>query len=317
MRTVRAMAADGPSIRTLARVFFTLVLFAAGLYLLWLIRDVVQLVFISIFLAVALGPAIDFFHRLKVPRALSILLTYIAILLIIFGVGLLVIPPVVDQVEDLARDAPQYIQDIRDNRTIREFDERYQITQKLEEQASKLPSVLGDAVGELQSVTVGIFSGLVQLIAVLSITFFLLIDGRRLTEFIYGLMRHDREVRARRINERIYHAVAGYVAGNLIISVVAGLVTWITLTALGVRFAVPLAVLVAFLDLIPLVGATIGAIVVGLVTLFFDFPTATIVWVAIAVAYQQLENHVVQPLVYRSTVDVRPLVVIVAILIGA
>jgi predicted PurR-regulated permease PerM len=76
-------------------------------------------------------------------------------------------------------------------------------------------------------------------------------------------------------------------------------------------------VLVAFLDLIPLVGATIGSVFVALVTLFVDFPTATIVWLIVTIVYQQAENHIVQPIVYRQTVDVRPLVVIVSILIGA
>ena len=287
------MAATGPTFRTLARIFFTLVLFAGALYVVYLIRDVVVLLFIAIFLAVALGPAVDFFHRRKLPRAASILLVYL--------LGLV----------------PEYIQDIRDNKTLRKYDDKYKITQKLEEQANKLPSVLGSAAGTLQSVTVGVFSAAVKLIAVLSITFFLLLDGQRLMTFLFGLMRPDREARVRGLAGQIYGAVAGYVAGNLIISLVAGLVTYTTLELLGVPFAVPLAVLVAFLDLIPLVGATIGAVFVGLITLFVDFPTATIVWLIVIVVYQQLENHIVQPIVYRQTVDVRPLVVIVSILIGA
>jgi predicted PurR-regulated permease PerM len=311
------VAATGPSFRTLARIFFTLVLFAGALYIVYLIRDVVVLLFIAVFLAVALGPAVDFFHRRKLPRALSILLVYLLGLLAVFLVGLLVVPPIVDQVRDVARKAPEYIRDIRDNPTLRKYDDKYKITQKLEEQANKLPSVLGSAAGTLQSVTVGIFSAAVKLIAVLSITFFLLLDGQRLVSFLFGLMRPDRETRFRGLAGQVYGAVAGYVAGNLIISVVAGLVTYTTLELLGVPFAVPLAVLVAFLDLIPLVGATIGAVFVGLVTLFVDFPTATIVWIIVIVVYQQLENHIVQPIVYRQTVDVRPLVVIVSILIGA
>ena len=311
------MAATGPSFRTLARIFFTLVLFAGGLYLIYLIRDVVVLLFIAIFLAVALGPAVDFFHRRKLPRAASILLVYLLGLLTVFLIGLLVVPPIVDQVRDVARKAPEYIKDIRDNKTLREYDDKYKITQKLEQQASKLPSVLGSAAGTLQSVTVGVFSAAVKLIAVLSITFFLLLDGQRLMTFLFGLMRPDREARVRGLAGQVYGAVAGYVAGNLIISVVAGLVTYTTLELLGVPFAVPLAVLVAFLDLIPLVGATIGAVFVGLITLFVDFPTATIVWIIVIVVYQQLENHIVQPIVYRQTVDVRPLVVIVSILVGA
>jgi predicted PurR-regulated permease PerM len=311
------VADQGPSTRTIARVFFTLVLFAGALYLIWVVRDVVVLLFIAVFLAVALGPAVDFFHRRKLPRALSILLVYVLGLLAVFLVGLLVVPPIVNQVEELARKAPQYINDIRNNKTLREYDDKYKITQKLEEQANKLPSVLGSAVGTLQSVTVGVFSAAVKAIAVLSITFFLLLDGQRLLNFVFGLMRPDREARYRAVAGKIYGAVAGYVAGNLIISVVAGLVTYATLELLGVPFAVPLAVLVGFLDLIPLVGATIGSVFVGIVTLFVDFPTATIVWVIVTVVYQQAENHVVQPIVYRQTVDVRPLVVIVSILIGA
>jgi predicted PurR-regulated permease PerM len=308
---------NGPSFRTLARIFFTLVLFAGALYLVYLIRDVAVLLFISLFLAVALGPAVDFFHRRKLPRAASILLVYLLGILAVFLVGLLVVPPIVSQVREVARKAPQYIRDIRNNKTLREYDDKYKITQKLEQQASKLPSVLGTAAGTLQSVTVGVFSAAVKLIAVLSLTFFLLLDGQRLTTFLFGVMRPDREERFRGLATQVYGAVAGYVAGNLIISVLAGLVTYATLELLGVPFAVPLAVLVAFLDLIPLVGATIGAVVVGLVTLFVDFPTATIVWVIVAVVYQQAENHIVQPIVYRQTVDVRPLVVIVSILIGA
>jgi predicted PurR-regulated permease PerM len=111
--------------------------------------------------------------------------------------------------------------------------------------------------------------------------------------------------------------VSGYVAGNLMISLVAGTTTYVTLAILGVPFAVPLAVLMAFLDLIPLVGATIGGVLVGLVTLFNNFPTSTIVWVVVFLVYQQVENNLLQPVVYRRTVDVHPLLVIVAILIGA
>jgi predicted PurR-regulated permease PerM len=119
------------------------------------------------------------------------------------------------------------------------------------------------------------------------------------------------------VSAEIYRSVAGYVAGNLAISVVAGVVSLVTLLILGVPFAVPLAVLMAFFDLIPLVGATIGAIVVGLVTLFTDFPTATIVWAIVQLIYQQLESSVLVPIVYRRTVNVSPLLTIVAVLMGA
>jgi predicted PurR-regulated permease PerM len=312
-----AAGSSGPSTRTIVRVFLTVVVVAAALYFLYLIRTVVGEVAIAVFLAIALGPAVDFFARRKVPRPLAILLTYLCMAGAIVGVGLLVVPPVVRQVNSLADKLPDYIDDIRNNDTLRKYDQRYHITKKLEEQASQLPSKLGDAAGALQSVTVGVFSALVKLITVLTMTFFLLLDGGRLFRWLVGTLRPEREERMRGVAFDVYDAVSGYVAGNLVISLLAGLVTYVTLLILGVPFAVPLSVLMAFLDLIPLVGATLGALAIGIVTLFNDFPTSTIVWAIVSIVYQQVENNVIQPVVYRKTVDVHPLLVIVAILIGA
>jgi predicted PurR-regulated permease PerM len=306
-----------PSTRTIARIFLTVAGLAGLLYFLYLIRSVIQLLLISVFLAVALGPAVDFFTRHGLRRGPAILLVYVLIASSIVGVGLLVVPPIVNQVQDLANKLPGYIDDLRKNRTIRKYDQRYHISDKLKKEATKLPSKLGDAASTLSSVTVGVFSAIVKLITVLTMTFFLLLEGGELLRLMLGRAPPERARQIRKVSGDVYRAVAGYVAGNLLISVIAGTVTYITLTLLGVPFAVPLSVLMAFLDLIPLVGATLGAIVIGIVTAFHDFPTATIIWVVVSIVYQQVENNVIQPIVYRKTVDVRPLIVIIAILIGS
>ena len=305
-----------PSTRAIVKVSLTVVVVAAVLYALYLVRSTLLLVFISAFLAVALGPAVDMFARRHVPRALSILLVYLLILAGIVGVGLLVVPPIVTQVEGLSNDIPGYVDSARKSDTFRKYDDKYGISKKINEQARKLPSHLGEATGALQSITVGVFSALVQLVTVLTMTFFFLLDGQRLVSFLLGLMG-TREARFRVVAGEIYKSVSGYVAGNLIISVVAGTTTYVTLSILSVPFAVPLSVLMAFLDLIPLVGATIGGVAIAIVTLFNDFPTSTMVWLVVFVAYQQFENNVLQPVVYRRTVNVPPLAVIVAILIGS
>jgi predicted PurR-regulated permease PerM len=105
--------------------------------------------------------------------------------------------------------------------------------------------------------------------------------------------------------------------GNIAISVLATVTTWLVLTILGVPYGLSLGIVVGFFDLIPLVGATIGAIVVALATLTVDFPTATIVWVAFVIVYQRFENYLVQPLVYGKALDVNPLVTILGVLAGA
>jgi len=305
------------STRTIIRVFFTLVALGVLLYTLYLVRSVIGLLLIAVFLAVALGPAVDRASSMKLPRPLAILTVFLALFLAIFLIGLVVVPPIVNEVEAFADDVPSYIDDIRENDTLREYDNKYDITAKLEEQASSLPSRLGDAAGALQAVTVGVFSTVIQLVTVLTITFFLLLDGGRIVNFLLAQVRPDDQGRVRQVTGDIYNATGGYVAGALTLATAAGISTYVLLSVLGVPFAVPLAVLMAFFDLIPLVGSTIGGVLVALVTLFADFPQDTLIWVVFVVAYQQIENSVLQPLVYRRAVNLHPLAVITAILIGS
>lgn len=302
--------------RQIARVFFTIAALAIFLYVLYIVRSVVILVFVAGFLAVALGPAVDLLQRFM-RRGVAILVVYLAIGAAIFGVGLLVVPPVADQVNGLSKDIPGWVSDLRKSKTFRKYDDKYNISKKLNQQAAKLPSKLGSAASTLQSVTVGVFGALVKLVTVLTMTFFLLLDGGRLVGWLLRIRGPTQEERLQRVFGDIYRSTAGYVAGNLLISLVAGLTTYVTLTILNVPFAAPLAVLMAFLDLIPLVGATIGGLVIGIVTAFNDFPTSTLVWVVVLLVYQQVENNLLQPVVYRRTVDVSPLLTIISILIGS
>src|SRR5213080_240200 len=151
------MTAGVPSVRAIAKIFVTVLGLVVLTYVVYLVRDTLVLVFIAVFMAVALGPAVDFFNRRRVPRALSILLVYFLIAAGIFGIGLLVVPPIVSQVKSLAHDIPRYIDDLRHNKQFRKYDNKYKITKKLNEQARKLPPRLGDAASTLRDVTVGGF----------------------------------------------------------------------------------------------------------------------------------------------------------------
>lgn len=308
---------DALTTRQLARIVFTLAAFSALLWLLVQVRGVVLLFGISIFAAIALGPAVDFFSRGRLPRAAAILLVYLLILLVFSGVMALIVPPVVNGATDLADDIPSYIDDLRNNATIRSFDNKYDITTRLQQEAEKLPAKLGDAAGVLQSVTAGAVNAAFKLLTILTMTFFLLLDGERMTRFLITRFGRHREERLRGVAERIYRSTSGYVAGALTITSINGILTFIVLSLLGVPFAVPLAVLMSFFGLIPLVGATIGGVIILIVTLFTDFPSATIIYAIFLVFYQQFENNVLQPLIFKRTVNVPPLAVIVAILAGS
>jgi predicted PurR-regulated permease PerM len=305
------------STRAVAKVVLVAAAVVAVLYFAYLIREVIGLFLIAAFFAIAIAPAVNWLNRRSVPRWLAILLVYLGIGAGIFGIGLLIVPPLVNGVEDLSADLPGYVDDLRSNETFRDYDDRYHITEKLREQAQQLPSKLGDAAGTLRDVTVGVFTRFVQLFSILVITFFLVKDGNRMLSFAFRQVPAERERRLRAIADDISDAIAGYVFGNFVISVLAGLVTYVTLRILDVPFATPLAILFGFFDLIPLVGATLGGILVGIVVAFVDFPVGLIVWVAVLILYQQIENNLIQPVVYGRAVQLHPLVVIVAILIGA
>ena len=311
------MSRDGVSTRTVVRTFLTVALLTASLYVLYLIRSVLLLLLMAVFVAVALGPAVDALTRRRISRGAAILLVYATLLGAIVGIGLVVVPPLVSGVRSLSHDVPAYTAKLRKNPTIRKYDNRYHITANLDQQASKLPTKLGAAAGKLSSITVGVFGEVVKLLSVLAMAFFLLLEGGRIVAWCLDQLPPEHAPRARASTDRVYRAVSGYVTGNLAISVLAGAVSFVTLKVLGVPFALPLSVLMGFLDLIPLVGATTGAIVVGLVTVFNGFPTSTIVWVVVQLVYQQVENNVVSPIVYKRTVNVNGLVTLVAVLIGA
>jgi predicted PurR-regulated permease PerM len=306
-----------PSVRSIARVVLVTIGIVAALYLLWQLRTVIILFLVAVFFALAIAPAVNLLDERRVPRWLAILLVYLSIGGAIFGIGLIVVPPLVDGVNKLSNDLPGYVDDLRHNKSFREYDNKYGITDKLTQQAENLPSKLGDAAGTLRDVTVGVFSRFVQLFSILVITFFLLMDGGRILEFGYRQLSVQREARARAVAKDISDAIAGYVFGNFVISILAGLVTLATLELLNVPFAVPLAVLFAFFDLIPLIGATLGGILVGIVVAFVSFPGGVIVWVIVLIVYQQIENNLIQPLVYGRSVEIHPLLVILAVLIGS
>lgn len=313
------MAASTVSTRLIAKIFFVVVGLAALCYLVYLSRTAIGLVLISAFLAVALGPAVDYFdRRTRMPRWIAILNVYVIAAGLIVIVGLLVVPPIVTGVKELAVDIPDQLNRLENTGWISELNERYEVVDKLKASAAELPSQLGAAVGTLQSITVGAFSAFVQLITVLTLVFLMLLDGPRLVDWVVDQLHGERAERARHIADEIYRVISGYVLGNMLISVAAGSFTYVTLTALGVPFAAPLAVLMAFLDLIPMVGASIaGGLIAIAAAALGDFPLDPIIWLALTSAYQAVENNMLQPVIYSKTVSVHPLLTIVAVLIGA
>jgi predicted PurR-regulated permease PerM len=305
--------------RTIVRVFGTAVLVAILLELLWIARHVLIWVLIALFLAVALDPFVSWVERRgRVKRGAAIAIVYLILALVIAGIGAAFVPKLVSEVNGLVNATPGYVHDLTHGRGRLGFLERkYHVVEKVRAQvkdggAKRILGLSGAAV----AVTKGVISIILATVTIIFLTFFMLLEGGGWIERLYALFDEESQPRWRAIGHDIYKTVGGYVTGNLLISLVAGISATLVLLIMGVPYAVALGLLVAVLDLIPLAGATIAGLVVVGVSFLHSVP-AGIVLAVFVIVYQQIENHFLQPVIYGRTVQLSPLVVLISVLVGA
>jgi predicted PurR-regulated permease PerM len=305
--------------RTILSVALLLVGVAIVLWIVWVSRRVLVWTFVSMFLAVALSPAVDALqHRGLKRRGAAAAVVYVLMLAVIGGIGALIVPTLVQQVNDLVKAAPGYVRDLTAGRGPLGFLEtKYQVVERVQDAVKGNGSgrLAGGATAALD-VTRSVLTFVVGVVTIAFMTFFMLLEGPAWRDRVIALMPESSQARAHRISHEVSRTIGGYVTGNLLISLIAGIITTIVLLAVGVRFALALGLLVAILDLIPLAGATLAAIIVTLVALTESL-TAGLIVGAFFVVYQQLENHLLQPIVYGRTVKLSPLAILVSVLIGA
>jgi predicted PurR-regulated permease PerM len=282
-------------------------------------RGVLIWIFVAVFLAVALNPAVEWLMEHGVRRrGFAVAIAYLGALGAIAALGASFIPILVDQVNNFVDAVPGYVEDLTRGRGRLGFLERdYHITERVREAvndggAAKALGISGTAL----AVTKSVVSAVVAIVTIAFLTLFMLLEGPAWVERSYGLLPEESQPRWRAVGHDVYRTIGGYVTGNLTISLIAGVVSTLVLLVVGVPFAVALGLLVAILDLIPLAGATIAAILVTTVA-FLDSTTAGIIILVFFIVYQQLENHVLQPIVYGRTVQLSPLAVLISVLIGA
>ena len=293
---------------------------AAILAVVWISRQVLTWILVALFLALALNPAVEFFQRRGVKRrgaatAVTVLLTIGAIV----ALGSLFVPTLYNEARGFGEALPGYVDDVTHGRgEFGRLAERYQLEQRVREAVNEgggAARILGLS-GTALAVTKGVLTFVVAIVTIAFMTFFMLLEGPMWVERFYGLLPEASRPKWRKIGYDIYLTVGGYVTGNLLISVIAGITSTLVLLIMGVPYAVALGVLVAILDLIPLAGATLAAIIVSTVAFIHSIPAGIVVLIFFIV-YQQIENHLLQPLVYSRTVQLSPLAILIAVLIGA
>jgi predicted PurR-regulated permease PerM len=281
---------------------------------------VVSWLLISLFLALALNPAVGWLQKHGVARrGLATGIVFVFALACVAGLAAAFVPTLVDQVDSLANKVPAYVSDLTHGKGRFGFLEtRYHIVEKVKN------AIHNGGVGRLTvgagaalTVTKSVLTAVVATLTIVFMTFFMLLEGPMWVERIFGLLPEEQQPRWRKVGHDIYRTVGGYVTGNLFISLIAGVSSGIVLWLVNVPFVVALGLLVGIFDLIPLAGATIAAVVCVLVAIAASGTTAAVIVAVFFIAYQQLENHLIQPLVYGRTVQLSPLAVLVSVLVGA
>src|ERR671911_691099 len=320
-----AGASPSQVMRTVAIALLTTAVVLGAFFLLWQVRTFVGWLVIALFLAAVLNPAVNWLqrrHRLM-KRPLAIALTYLGVVVaLLFVVGIF-LPLLLDQVNGLinfvaaAAQAPEgpteYIKSLAQQNGLGGLFARFS------DQLKTLRDELGGLVRNLFSSTGAIAIGAAGFIAalatVLTLTFFLLLGSERYVNAGVGLFPEAHQPLVRRLLSQSAGAISGYITGNLAISVICGVTTFAVLLILGMPYAAPLALLVAVLDLVPLVGATLGGALLVIVGLFVE-PWKALVLLVFVLVYQQVESNFLQPIVYSKAVQLNGLVILIALLVG-
>ena len=305
--------------RTVLQVLAIVVLVGLALLLVYQAWRVLTWILIAGVLAAALNPAVEAFERRGLRRGWAASVVFGLALIAFTVIGYLVIPSLVSQVSNFVNAVPGFIDDLTAGRGPAGFlQDRYQIVDRIRAAIDErgVGGVLGLSQPALDAVR-SVVTAVAGVVTIIFLTFFMLLEGPRTIAMLLGLLPEEARPRFERVGRDIYRSISGYVTGNLAISVVAGTLATVVLFAVGSDYAIALGLVVAVLDLVPLAGATIAAVIASTVVALETDWVRTLIVIAFFIAYQQFENQILQPLVYGRTVQLSPLVVLCAVLIGA
>ncbi|MEA2183049.1 MAG: hypothetical protein QOF69_2234, partial [Solirubrobacteraceae bacterium] len=309
--TVRARTVFMVALCVLAVVILVEVALVSERVLIWIL--------VSVLLAMALNPAVDRLLRMGLRRrGAAVAMVYLLLTAVVVGIGALIIPTLIQQVSDFIAAVPGYVKQLTAGRGPFGFLEtKYHVVERVQDAVKGNGSnALSGGASAAIDVTRSVAVFVAGIVTITFLTLFMLLEGSRWVDRTIEILPARSRPMWRSIADDIYHLVGRYVTGNLLISLIAGSITAIVLLVLGVPFALALGLLVAILDLIPLAGATLAATVVSLVALSHSV-SAGIIVLGFFIVYQQIENHLLQPLIYGRTVKLSPLAILISVLIGA
>ncbi len=295
------------------------ILTIVGLLLLFMVRHVVLVLFVSTLLAATLTEPSEWLHRrFRLPLGLAAVLIYLASFAILVGIGWFAVPPLLGQVVEFAERAPEYADRYDGVReAYAELRADFPALPPFEEQLSRLGNAILDRAGERAAALPGdVFSIFIDLLAVFFISLLLLTSRMRIRDFVLSLTHPDHRRRTGLILDRIWLRLGRYLWAKVIVMAIVGVLTYFSLIAIGVPFAIPLSVIVALGELIPLVGSWLARIPL-LAIAALDSPRTFVLTFVASIVIQNLQGYVISPVVEGDQLEIHPLLVFVAVLVGA
>lgn len=298
---------------TIGLVLATLV----GVYLVVVLAHTLTLLIVAAFFAVVLNHPVELLQRhLRLRRGLATGLVYLVVLGLLSAMLYAFISPLVGQVQDFSDNFATYLSDAKAGKgPVGDLVKRYELDRRLEENRDDIDRWFRSAGGPAVDVARRVASGIISLLTIMVLSFLMILYGPDLLKSGVGILSPQGRTRVKAVANDCGRALTGYVLGNFTISVIAAVVTFVALWAFGVPFRAVLALWVGFTDLIPLVGATLGAIPTVAVA-FLHSTSAGIGMLVVYIVYQQFENHVLQVAIMSKTVQINQLFVLVSVLIG-
>lgn len=280
------------------------------------IGSVLMLVLVAFFLAAGLNPSVEFLERRGLRRSLAVTVVIIAALGTVALFVVAIVPVITDQIAAITSNAPMWLDQLQENKRIQALNREYDVIDKIKAFVTD-----GDFVSTLFGGALGfglkVISALFNVFVVVVLTLYFLASLKTTTGALYKLAPASRRNRVAALGDKVIHNIGGYVSGAFIVALCAGLTSLVFLWFTEVReYAVALAFVVAVLDVIPMIGATIGAVVVTSIAFATDVKSG-IACLIFYIVYQQVENYVIYPRVMSKSVDLPGAVIVIAALVGA
>lgn len=274
------------------------------------------LIVVAMFLAAGLNPAVEFFMRRGLSRPWSVLVVISVVIAVLAGFLLAIVPVISDQVAAITTNAPDLLDQLQRNRIVQDLDDRFDVVDKVRDYVSK-GNFAGGIFGGVLGFGLKVLSALANTFIIVVLMLYFVSSLHSTKGALYSLAPASRRDRVSKLGDRVIATVGGYVSGAFVVALCAGLSSLVFLFVVGLgQYAVALAFVVTLLDVIPMIGATIGAVIVTAIGFATD-PHIGIACAIFYLVYQQLENYVIYPRVMSRAVDIPGSVTVIAALIGA